>query len=62
MEDLTAAGRAADKTIQRSAAPVQVRAATVAEALQPAPELRGDPLPEHADRPAFRLGEWNDLR
>jgi hypothetical protein len=60
MEDLAAAGRAADRTIlqpQPGARP----ATSAAEALRP-PEVApgATPLPEMAGRPVIRLGEWNN--
>jgi hypothetical protein len=60
MEDLTAAGRAADKSIEEQ--PPAARPVSLAEALRPADAMPGGtPLPELAHRPALRLGQWNDL-
>jgi hypothetical protein len=61
MEDLAAAGRAADETIQAQE-PAARRVTSIAEALRPQNAIPGGtPLPEHTGRPLLRLGEWNDL-
>ena len=59
MEDLAAAGRAVDKSIQLRA-PAPRPAVSLVEALRPADAVPGGtPLPELADKPVLRLGEWN---
>jgi hypothetical protein len=61
MEDLAAAGRAADKSIQEQ--PPAARPVTsLAEALRPADAVPGgSPLPELDGRPVIKLGQWNNL-
>jgi hypothetical protein len=61
MQDLAAAGRAADKSIQRPA-PSPGPAGSAVEALRPAEAVPGwTPMPELEGKPRIVLGTWNEV-